>query len=190
MAESNVVAVVTSFLALGVFLYIVTIFNGLIRLKVNIDKAWANIDVLLKQRHDEVPNLVAVVKGVKDFEQGVMEKVARARTESLSARTVGEKAGASKSLGGALERLFAVAENYPQLKAQENFLKLQERLSRIENAIADRRTFYNDSTAAYNSRIAQFPDLLVANLMKFGPKELFQVALGDKSEIKVDLSNP
>lgn len=190
MIETTVGTVVALFAAIGFFLYLITIFNGLIRLKVNIDKAWANIDVLLKQRHDLVPNLVAVVKGYKDFEQKVLTDLTVARTASLGAESIPDKAKAAQALSGTLNRLFAVAENYPQLKAQQNFLELQKTLSDLEGEIADRRSFYNDSVAAYNSRIAEFPDSILAGLMKLSSRELFQVAEGDKALVQVDLVTP
>jgi len=186
--SSQVVWIVGGLVVLALFLYIVMIFNNLIRLKVNIGKAWANIDVLLKQRHDEVPNLVAVVQGVKDFEQKVLAQVTEARTQALAAGSVGEKGKADTAMDSALHRLFAVAENYPKLRAQENFLQLQKRLSEIENMIADRRTFYNDSVAAYNSRIGQFPDVLMASAFGFKAWELFKVEEREKTPVKVGLS--
>jgi len=190
MAGMTVGAVVALFIVLGLFLYLITLFNGLVRLKVNIDKAWANIDVLLKQRHDLVPNLLAVVKGYKDFEQKTLTDLTAARTASMGAVSVADKAKASGALTGTLNRLFAVAENYPQLKAQQNFLELQKTLSDLESQIADRRSFYNDSVAAYNSRIAEFPDSLLAGLMKLTRRDLFQAAEGEKEVVQVNLANP
>jgi len=181
----RVVWIVGALLALTLFLYVVMIFNNLIRLKVNIGKAWANIDVLLKQRHDEVPNLVAVVQGVKEFEQKVLVQLTEARTQALAAGSVREKGKADTAMDSALHRLFAVAENYPKLRAQENFLKLQKRLSEIEDTIADRRTFYNDSVASYNSRVGQFPDVLLASPLGFKAWELFKVEEGEKASVKV-----
>jgi LemA protein len=181
----RVLWIVGGLLALTLFLYVVMIFNNLIRLKVNIGKAWANIDVLLKQRHDEVPNLVAVVQGVKEFEQKVLVQLTEARTQALAAGSVREKGKADAAMDSALHRLFAVAENYPKLRAQENFLQLQRRLSEIEDTIADRRTFYNDSVASYNSRIGQFPDVLLASPLGFKAWELFKVEEREKAPVKV-----
>lgn len=189
MIDATVWAVVGCFAVIGFLLYIVTIFNGLIRLKVNIDKAWANIDVLLKQRHDLVPSLVAVVKGYKDFEQKTLTDLTAARTAAMGAVSIPDKAKAAEALTGSLNRLFAVAENYPQLKAQQNFLELQKTLSGLESEIADRRSFYNDSVAAYNSRIAEFPDAILAGLMKLSPRDLFQAAEGEKGVVQVNLAN-
>ena len=189
MAESTVIVAVIGFLILGLILYVVLINNELVLLNVNIGKAWANIDVLLKQRHDEVPNLIAVVKGYKDFEKSVLTDLTEARTKALSASTIGEKGQTQQELSGALNHLIAVAENYPQLKAQENFLALQKRLSELESSIADRRTFYNESVATFNTRISQFPDLLMARLMNLTPHELFQAGNDEKQVVSVKLGS-
>jgi len=162
-------------LALGTVIYAVMLYNGLVQLKVNLDKAWGNIDVLLKQRHDEVPNLVACVQGTMKFEQTTLEGVTRARAEALAAQGVGNKAKADQALGSAVQNLFAVAEKYPELRAGGNFLALQKRLTGLENEIADRREFYNDSVTALNTRIQQFPDLVLAGWMKLSPREFFKV---------------
>jgi LemA protein len=176
------------FFCLAFFLYVLMIYNNLVRLRVNIGKAWANLDVLLKQRHDEVPNLVAVISGVKDFEKNIMTQVSEARAASQNATGPEEKGEAEKNLSGSLGRLFAVAENYPTLRSQENFLLLQKRLSGLEDEIADRRIFYNDSVSLYNVRILEFPDSLLAKPFGFLPHELFQVQPGDKDPIQVKLS--
>ena len=189
MAESTVAVVVTLFLAIAFFTYLIMIYNGLVLLNVNIGKAWANIDVLLKQRHDEIPNLIAVVKGYKDFEKRTITDLTEARTDALSASSVVDQGQAQKTLTGALGRLMAVAENYPQLKAQGNFLALQKRLSELESEIADRRSFYNDSVAAYNARISEAPDLFIANAMKLRPHELFQATENEKDVVKVELAS-
>lgn len=185
----STVGMAVALLFLAFFLYGLIIFNNLVRLRVNIAKAWANVDVLLKQRHDEVPNLVAVVSGVKDFESSVMTQITQARTASQQSAGLMEKGEAERTLSQGLGRLFAVAENYPALKAQGNFLKLQERLSGLEDEIADRRTFYNDSVAAYNARIGEFPDLFLADLFKFLPQELFQAGANEKEPVKAGLSS-
>jgi LemA protein len=190
MVNLTVVLAVGGFLALGLLIYTVILYNGLILLKVNIDKAWANIDVLLKQRHDEVPNLVAVVEGVKNFEQKVLTELTQARSAAMAAASVPAKAQANQALTTSLNNLFAVTENYPALKAQGNFLELQKRLSGLESEIADRRSFYNDSVAAYNTHIAQFPDALLAGLMGLTPRDPFKVAEGDRQEIQVSLATP
>ncbi len=166
--------------------YIITIFNGLITLKNNISKSSANIDVLLKQRNDEVPNLVATVKGYAKHEKEVLENITKARTAMLQASGMAQKAAANEQLSGMLKSLFAVAENYPQLKANENFLALQKRISQIEDMIADRREFYNDSVTNYNIRIKQFPDVIVANMMHSKKQPLFKATEAERQVVKVD----
>lgn len=165
--------------------YAFSVYNGLISLKNNIEKAWANIDVLLKQRTDLIPNLVETVKGYMKYERGVLQQITRLRTQMMGAVTPGEKAGASEAISGALKSIFAVAENYPQLQASQNFLELQKQLSAIENQIADRREFYNDSVLLYNTRIHSLPDLVFASLMGFKDKEYFKVAEAEKAPVNV-----
>src|SRR5512137_613899 len=132
---------------IGVF---IGIYNSLVRLRNDIKKSWANIDVLLKQRTDELPKLIASVKGYMKHEKGLLENITKARTAFLSATTMDAKAKADSVISGALKSLFAVAENYPNLKANENFIQLQQRISGLENEIADRREFYNDSVNTFN----------------------------------------
>jgi LemA protein len=163
----------------------VILYNGLVRLRNDNDRAWANIDVLLKQRHDEIPNLVETVKGYMQHEQQTLQAVTQARAASMSAAGVGQKAQAEAMMTGALRGLFAVAENYPQLKANEGFLKLQGRISEIEERIADRREFYNDDVNTYNTRIGQIPDVFLASYMGLKPRELFRAAEEDRRLVEV-----
>jgi len=165
--------------------YFVTIYNGLIKLKNNIKKAWANIDVLLKQRSDELPKLVDTVKGYMKHEKELLENVTKARTNFLNASSVAETAAADNMISGALKSLFAVAENYPELKANENFMQLQSRISGIENEIADRREFYNDSVNQYNIRIQSIPDVIVAKMLSYTDEEMFEVSEADKQDVKI-----
>ena len=167
--------------------YIVTIFNGLIDLRNNIDKAWANIDVLLKRRSDLIPNLVETVKGYKAYEQDVLEEIARLRTAMMSADGPAEKARHSEAISSTLKTMFAVAENYPNLKASENFLKLQDQLSQIENQIADRREFYNDSVMLFNTRIHSIPDMVFASLLRFKDREYFRAKEEEKEAVDVKI---
>ncbi len=166
--------------------YFISIYNSLIRLKNNIAKAWSNIDVLLKQRHDELSKLLKTVKGYMEYEKDVLTKVTEARTAFLSAQTVGDKAKADNVMTGALKSLFAVAENYPDLKANTSFLQFQDRISELENQIADRREFYNDSVNTFNIRIEQIPDVFIARALGYTAKELFQVAEADKADVDID----
>ncbi len=172
----------------GVFVYAIIIYNELVRLRNDNDRAWANIDVLLKQRHDEIPNLVESVKGYMQHERQVLENVTAARASAVTAITVAQKAQADLLMTGALRGLFAVAENYPQLKANENFLKLQNRISELEERIADRREFFNDDVNTYNTRIRQIPDVLLANFMGLKAREMFKVSDEDRRQVEVKLT--
>lgn len=180
-----IVSVVLLFLVGGISGYIISVYNGLIRLKNNIQKAWANIDVLLKQRHDELPKLINSVKGYMKHEKGTLTELTKARTAFLNASTMSEKAAADNKITGALKTLFAVAENYPNLKANESFIQLQSRISGLENELADRREFYNDSVNNYNIRIQSFPDFILANMLKYNEKEMFKVTEEDKKDVDV-----
>jgi LemA protein len=185
MGISIVAAAAVFFVVAGILLYLIIIYNGLVRLRNDSDRAWANIDVLLKQRHDEIPNLVETVKGYLQHERQTLVAVTQARAASISAASIGQKAQADLMLTGALRGLFAVAENYPQLKANENFLPLQNRISELEERIADRREFFNDDVNAYNTRIRQVPEVFLANLMALKPRELFTVSDEDRKLVEV-----
>ena len=171
--------------AVGVLVYTVILYNGLVRLRNDNDRAWANIDVLLKQRHDEIPNLVETVKGYMQHEQQTLSAVTQARAASVNATSIGQKAQADLLMTGALRGLFAVAENYPQLKANENFLKLQTRITELEERIADRREFFNDDVNTYNTRIGQIPEVFVASFMSLKPRSMFQVSDEDRRLVEV-----
>jgi LemA protein len=162
-------------LATSAVIYTAIVYNGLIRLQNDVSRAWANIDVLLKQRHDEIPNIVACVKGYMDHERQTLEAVTTARAVSISAFSIPQKAQADVLLTSALRSLFAVAEQYPKLEADQNFLELQKRISSLEERIADRREFFNDGVNTYNTRIAQFPEIFLAQIMKLQPRQLFRV---------------
>jgi len=170
-------------------IYIVSIYNGLVTLKHSVSKAWANIDVLLKQRHDELPKLVETCKQYMKFEQETLEKVMKARSSVANAQQQGDipslgKAESAMRLG--LGSLFAVAEAYPDLKADETFQHLQARITGLENAIADRREFYNESVNNNNVRIEQFPDLFVARMFAFIAHDLLEFS--DEEKVDVNLS--
>jgi LemA protein len=172
----------------GIFIYFITIYNSLVRLKNDISKSWANIDVLLKQRHDELPKLIETCKGYMQYEQGTFQMIAQARTAFMQANTVGQKAQADNMMSGALKSLFAVSENYPELKANNNFLQLQKRISELEERIADRREFFNDTTNTYNIRIQQLPDVFVAKMLSLAPRELFKVSEEDRRDVEMKMS--
>ena len=172
----------------GVAIYTTILYNELVRLRNENDRAWANIDVLLKQRHDEIPNLVSCVKGYMDHERQTLETVTEARAASMNAASIGQKARADLLLTGALHGLFAVAEHYPDLKANQNFLALQKRISELEERIADRREFFNDDVATYNTRIAQLPEVFLARRMKLQPRQLFKVNEQERQQVEVKLA--
>jgi LemA protein len=171
----------------GVLIYLIIVYNELVRLRNDNDRAWANIDVLLKQRHDEIPNLVATVKGYMQHERETLEAVTQARAASMNASTVPEKAQADLQVTTALRGLFAVAENYPQLKADENFLRLQNRISDLEEKIADRREFFNDDVNTYNTRIRQIPEVFLASFLGLQARQMFQVSDADRQALAVNL---
>ena len=165
--------------------FAVSIYNKLVALKNRFRNAWAQIDVQLKRRNDLIPNLIETVKGYVKHEKGVLEEVTRARTSMMNAGSVQEKAAASNLLSGALKSLFAVAENYPQLKANENFLALQEELSSTENKIAFSRQHYNDSVLEYNNSIQVIPGLWFAGAFGFARKEMLATPEAERAVPKV-----
>lgn len=167
-------------------IYAIILYNGLVAIKHGVAKAWANIDVLLKQRHDELPKLVEVCKQYKQFEQETLQRVIEARSQVHSARetqNIGALGEAEGALRMGLGKLFAVAEAYPELKANENFMQLQQRITSLENAIADRRELYNDSVNINNVRIEQFPDALIARLFSFESKALLEFSTAEKADV-------
>lgn len=169
-----------------IVLFIIYIYNSLIRLRMRVNNAWSQIDVQLKRRYDLIPNLISTVKGYMKHEKGVLEEVTKART-SLISGSMGEKAKASNQISEALKSIFAVAENYPQLKANENFKLLQEELSGTESKIAYARQFYNDSVMQYNESLQVFPKNFFARLFKFTQKEFFETKGKERENVKVEL---
>jgi LemA protein len=168
--------------ALAVLLiYAVLIYNGLVRLKHNVARAWSNIDVLLKQRHDELPKLVEVCRHYKQFEQDTLLRVTEARAR-VSQAALG---AAETQLRTGLGQIFAVLEAYPELKANEHFMQLAARITALENAIADRREWYNESVNAHNIRIEQFPDILVARLFGYTAQPLLRFANAEKADVDI-----
>src|SRR5207253_6165959 len=160
-------------------------YNGLVRRRNQVDNAWSQIDVQLKRRHDLIPNLVETVKGYAAHERGTFEAVTAARANAINAQSPAEQAEAENVLSGALKSLFAVAEAYPDLKANQNFLNLQEELTASEDRIAYARQFYNDSVVSYNTKIQQFPTVILANTFSFDRRELFDAAPEDTEPVQV-----
>lgn len=176
-----------------IVIYLIVIYNNLVRVKHNVTKAWSNIDVLLKQRHDELPKLVEVCKQYANFEQETLERVMQARSKVSAAREqgdVGALGAAETQLRLGLGNLFAVAEAYPELKANESYQHLQSRISGLENAIADRREFYNESVNINNIRIEQFPDVFIARMFGFDERKLLRFSEEEKRDVDIkDLFN-
>ena len=171
-------------------IYLVLMFNALVSVRNNVARAWANIDVLLKQRHDEIPRLVEVCRQYKQFEQETLVRVAQARQQVAAAREAMNMAvlgPAEAALRAGTARVFALAEGYPALKANDNFMQLQQRITGLENAIADRREFYNDSVNVNNTRVAQFPEVLLARL--FGFREARLLHFDSHERAPVDLKS-
>ena len=167
-------------------LYLVVLYNGLVKFRNRIENAWAQIDVQLTRRYDLIPNLVETVKGYAAHEKETFEAVTRARSMAQDATGVQEQAEAENMLTGALKSLFAVSEAYPELKANENFLNLQEELTATEGRIAYARQFYNDSVFKYNTKIQSFPAVLIAGAMRFTAREYFEA--DDQSRGPVEVS--
>ncbi|MCK5123222.1 MAG: LemA family protein [Candidatus Pacebacteria bacterium] len=171
--EMYLIVILVVLAAIG--LWIVMIYNGLIKLKVRTNEAWSDIDVQLKRRYDLIPNLINTVKGYATHEKELFENVTKARANAMNAQNPEEKGQAENMLTGALKSLFAVSENYPQLRANENFLELQRELSDTENKIQASRRFYNGNVRDLNTKIQIFPDSIVANMLKIGKREFFEI---------------
>lgn len=169
-------------LAVIIILWFIAVYNGLIKLRNRTDEAWSDIDVQLKRRYDLIPNLVETVKGYARHEKELFEKVTQARTAAMSAQTIEEHGQAENMLAGALKTLFAVAENYPDLKANENFLELQRELSDTENKIQAARRFYNGNVRDLNIKIESFPSNLAANMFGFKQRDFFEIEEGEERE--------
>ena len=168
-------------------LFLIVIYNRLVSLRQTVNQSWSDITVQLKQRHDLIPNLVETVKGYAAHERGVFESVTQARANAINAQTASPQAQAQaeNQLSGALKSLFAVAEAYPDLKANQNFLNLQEELTSTEDKIAYSRQFYNDSVLGYNNRIQSFPANLIAGMGNFPPREYFEGDPGEQGPVSV-----
>jgi LemA protein len=188
----NSTLVIGSLLMIGLIVlvaYVVGVYNMLVRLFNNIDKAWSNIDVILKQRHDELPKLVEVCNSYMLHERETLESVTKARTAYSTGLNIDDKAQAENQIVGALGKLFAVAEQYPDLKANQEFLALQQRISALESTIADRREFYNDSVNLYNIAIQQIPTLWVAQEIGYTARPLLTVAPSDRKDKPLAFAN-
>lgn len=169
-------------IAIGI--YVIVIYNKFVSLRAGIDASWSDINVQLKRRFDLIPALVDTVKGYKEYEAETLEKVIQARQQGLNASTIEEKAEAANMLSGALGKLFALAEAYPDLKANTNFLHLQNELSNLEDAIQNARRYYNAIVRDYNAKLESFPDLFVAKKFQFKPRDYFELEESEAAQAK------
>jgi LemA protein len=176
---------VTGIVAVG---WAAGLYNQLIGVRVNVDRSWSNIEVLEKQRYDEIPKLVKVCEGYMQYERDTLQKVIAARTRYLGAAGPADRAAAGAEMATALKSLFALAESYPDLKANANFTQLQSRITALESEIADRREFYNDSVAIYNARLEQVPYVFFARPLGYQPRTMYRVAAAETAapDIKFD----
>jgi LemA protein len=178
--------IIIGVLIVGVVVFLITTYNGLVKLRNRIENAWAQIDVQLTRRYDLIPNLVETVKGYASHESETLEAVTQARNMAVSAEGVGDKAQADNMLTGALKSLFAVSEAYPDLKANQGFLDLQEELTATEGRVAYARQFYNDTVYKYNTKIQTFPTVVVAGMFRFSEREYFEADEGQRGPVKVE----
>lgn len=183
--SSSLILIIVLVILVG---YAVSAYNSLVKGKLNCEEAWAGIDVQLKRRYDMIPNLVEIVKGYATHEKGVLESVTNARNMAMSASGAHNKAEAENALTGALKSLFALSESYPDLKANTNFLKLQEEYAVVEDAIQGSRRLYNSAVKGYNSSIQMFPSNIFANIFSFKESEFFEVSdAKEKENIKIEM---
>ena len=182
-----VIIFVVVLIVIGFLSWFFIVYNGLIHVKENIKKSWANIDVLLMQRSDEIPKLIKVVKSFVNHEKTIFDNVLDARTSFLRANSIGEKANADNQISDALKSVFALSEDYPELRSNDNFLNLQDRISGLESEIADRREFYNETVNNYNIRIQSIPDVVIANVLNLNPEKMFNVDGQKKKDVHIKL---
>jgi len=164
-------------------LLVIGIYNALVRLRNQVDNAWSQIDVQLKRRHDLIPNLVETAKGYMKHERETFEAITQARSQAMGAKTVAEASKAEGALGEALSKFMLVVENYPDLKANQNFLAVQEELTGTENRIAFSRQSYNDQVLFYNNKIQMFPSNIIAGMFAFGKRDFFEIEVAAEREV-------
>jgi LemA protein len=185
MSVVNIILIVVLAVIGIAIIWLIAIYNGLIKLKNRVKEAWSDIDVQLKRRYNLIPNLVETVKGYAAHERELFEKVTQARASAMQAQGAAEKAKAENMLTNTLKSLFAVAENYPNLRASENFAKLQDELSDTENKIQAARRFYNGNVRDFNTKIQVFPNNLIANALGFKKFEFFEAEEREREVTKV-----
>ena len=182
----SIVLIVLAVVVVGLVVWAIASYNGLVKVKNTVESAWAQIEVQLNRRHDLIPNLVETVKGYATHEQTTLEQVVAARNRAVAASTPGEQAEAEKAVTGALANVFALSEAYPDLKANQSFLALQTELSETEDRVAYARQYYNDSVNQYNTKVETFPAVFIARAAGFGPREYFQAPDDSRGPVKVD----
>lgn len=185
MVLGIVIGFIVTVLLLGLIGYIIRMYNQLVNVQKQCEKAWSNIDVLLKQRSDELPKLIDTAEQYMEYEQETLQEVIEARSKAQEASNPKQQAEADSELEGALGNLFALAEDYPELKANESFQNLQDRISGIEEQISDRREFYNEAATNFNTLINQIPYVFLASNMNLSERELYEVSSQDKEDINI-----
>ncbi|HYL15620.1 MAG TPA: LemA family protein [Terriglobales bacterium] len=179
------VGIIILVLLVLIVIFLIGMYNSLVQLRVRCDSSWSDIDVQLKRRHDLIPNLVETVKGYAAHEKGTFENIAKYRSQAMQATTPADKAAAENQLTGALKSLFAVAENYPQLKASEEFTQLQGSLSEVEDTIQNARRYYNAVVRDLNTKIQSFPTNIIAGMFGFQQRQFFEVQAADREPVAV-----
>ena len=177
-------------LLLAAFILAINIYNGLISLRNQVDRAWSNIDVILKQRHDELPQLISICEQFAGYERATIDRLVQARTQYGAARSISEKVVASGAVSSALSGLLAIGEAYPELKSSDQFNQIQQRISAIEEQLADRRELYNETVTNYNIRCQQFPDAIFANALLYKTLELFRVETHERTTPNLKMKLP
>ncbi|UCC98630.1 MAG: LemA family protein [Phycisphaerales bacterium] len=189
MGLAGIVLIIIVVVLVLLVLFVIGIYNALIRLRNQVDNAWSQIDVQLKRRHDLIPNLVETAKGYMKHERETFEAITKARSQAMGAKTVSESSKAEGLLGEALSKFMLVVENYPDLKANQNFLAVQEELTGTENRISFARQSYNDQVLFYNNKIQMFPSNIIAGMFAFGKRDFFEIEVAAEREVpKVSFS--
>ena len=189
MSDPLVVGVILAAIVLLAIIYVIVLYNNLVQVKHNVSKAWSNIDVLLRQRHEELPKLVETCRRYMQHERATLEQVTTARAavgQARESRDIGALSRAEGALRSGVGRLFAIAEQYPELRADASFRHLQERITGLENTIADRREFYNECVNRNNVRIETFPDVILARFFKFEAAELLEFDAADMTDVSLN----
>ena len=183
LAGSIIALIIIAAILVLLIIFVIGIYNALIRLRNQVDNAWSQIDVQLKRRHDLIPNLVETAKGYMKHERGTFEAITKARSQAMGAKTVSEASKAEGALGEALSKFMLVVENYPELKANQNFLSVQEELTGTENKISFARQSYNDQVLFFNNKIQMFPSNIIANMFSFTKRDFFEIEVEAEREV-------